>query len=68
MKAYEDLQLHRSSKTSSLWGNAVQIVLVGMGAYLISVLIFLAVMFILPNPCGSDDAIDMYGCHPDGSV
>ena len=68
MKIYESPQLHGNSKIRSFWRDAVKIVFIGAGGYLIFILIFLAIMAILPNPCGSDDAIDMYGCHPDWSM
>ena len=68
MKIYESLQVHGNSKIRSLLRDSVKIVLIGVAGYLVFALIFLAIMAILPNPCGSDDAIDMYGCHPDGSM
>lgn len=68
MNAYEDQQLHGNRKIRSLSRGALKIVLIGAGGYLIFVLIFLTIMTVLPNSCGSDDAIDMYGCHPDGSM
>lgn len=68
MKIYESPQFHGNSKIRSLLRDSVKIVLIGVAGYLVFALFFLAIMAILPNPCGSDDAIDMYGCHPDGSM
>lgn len=68
MKANEELQSHGNGKISTLLRNVSQIVLMGAAALFLYFLILLAVVVMRPNPCGSDDAIDMYGCHPDGSM
>lgn len=68
MKTDENLQVHGSSRTRSALRNAVEIVLIGTAALLISMLLLWAFIAMAPNPCSSDDAIDMYGCQPDGTM